>query len=212
MKEVRDMMRAMEGAPSRDLAKSGSQLFRNTRETVSNYKTQNRMTADRSVRDAHKQGIKEAEVELRQLEARFKELKQIAEQNALRPAGSGEEKVETNEAYLGKIDDIQDETEAAYQRALDLTKQTKDVADATHEELIRQGDTIQSIYRELEGIDNNLTRTQKLIQIFSRRMMTDKAIQCFALSNMILIVTVIGLAASGYDLTGGGTSSAPSPA
>ena len=212
MRKMRALLRDMEEAPSRDIAKRGTQLLRTTRDTISNYKTQTRMTTDKSVRDAHKQGIKEAEGELRELEARFKELKQAAEQSALRGAGGeGESKRETNADYLAKIHDVQDQTEDALQRTLETVNQTKNIADATHQELIRQGDQLDSIYRELEGIDSNLTRTQRLIQIFSRRMMTDKAIQCFALSNILLIVAVVGLAASGYDLTGGGSESAPEP-
>jgi SNARE protein len=98
---------------------------------------------------------------------------------------------EEGDAMLNRADQLQDKTEESLQHTRQMVDATKDVAVATLEELHRQRDQIKDITEEVMQIEDNLSRADKLIKTFGRRMATDKFIQCFTCVNVLLLVGVI---------------------
>mmetsp|Transcript_19208 Transcript_19208/g.40048 ORF Transcript_19208/g.40048 Transcript_19208/m.40048 type:complete len:91 (-) Transcript_19208:86-358(-) len=62
-----------------------------------------------------------------------------------------------------------------------------------------QRDQIKDITEEVMQIEDNLSRADKLIKTFGRRMATDKFIQCFTCVNVLLLVGVIVYAVVSKD-------------
>jgi len=61
----------------------------------------------------------------------------------------------------------------------------------TIEDLERQREQIRNIDDDVMRLEDNLSRADKLIKTFGKRMATDKVIQCFACTNVLMIVGVI---------------------
>ena len=64
---------------------------------------------------------------------------------------------------------------------------------------------------EIDVIDSNLTRAEKLITAFGKRMATDRILQFFTFVNVVLLIAVVAYAVdnkkkleSGSDGGGGG--------
>eukprot|EP00518_Triparma_eleuthera_P003232 CAMPEP_0182463850 /NCGR_PEP_ID=MMETSP1319-20130603/8011_1 /TAXON_ID=172717 /ORGANISM="Bolidomonas pacifica, Strain RCC208" /LENGTH=241 /DNA_ID=CAMNT_0024663439 /DNA_START=56 /DNA_END=778 /DNA_ORIENTATION=+ len=98
---------------------------------------------------------------------------------------------EEGDSMLRQANDLQDKTEQSLQHSKQMVDATKEVAVATLEELHRQRDQIKDITEEVMQIEDNLSRADKLIKTFGRRMATDRFIQCFACVNVLLLVGVI---------------------
>ena len=98
---------------------------------------------------------------------------------------------------LKAADQIQDKTAQSLKHTEQMVQLTKEVATATIEELHRQKEQIKDITEEVMQLEDNLTRADKLIRTFGRRMATDKFIQCFACVNVLLLAGVIILTSCG---------------
>lgn len=101
---------------------------------------------------------------------------------------SGEE---AGDMMLNEMDDIQDKTKSSLQNTKNMVAASKHVGEATMEELLRQREQIRTIDEEAMRIEDNLTRADKLIKTFGKRMATDRMIQCFACVNILLLVGVV---------------------
>lgn len=127
-----------------------------------------------------------------------------------------------NDDLLTGANKIQDLTLESIARSAAMIEASKDVGEQTLEELRRQKDQIRSIEDEVQVIDSNLVRAEKLILNFGRRMATDKLIQGFATLNiMVMLALILYVAISGKSLaaatttptyTGPSLSSAPTAA
>jgi len=98
---------------------------------------------------------------------------------------------------------IQDKTAASIAHTKAVVEATKEVGNATLEELHRQRDQIKDIDEEVMLIEDNLSRADKLIKTFGRRMATDKFIQCFTCLNVLLLVGVIVYAVVSKEVENG---------
>merc|ERR1719198_1548018 len=65
-----------------------------------------------------------------------------------------------------------------------MIEASKEVGQATLEELNRQRE-------QIAGIEDNLTRADKLIRTFGKRMATDKCIQVFTIINLVMVVIIV---------------------
>lgn len=101
---------------------------------------------------------------------------------------SGEE---AGDMMLNDMNHIQDKTKSSLQNTKNMVAASKQVGEATMEELLRQREQIRNIDNEAMRMEDNLQRADKLIKTFGKRMATDKLIQCFACVNILLLVGVV---------------------
>ena len=93
---------------------------------------------------------------------------------------------------LSDMNEIQDKTMSSLQNTKGMVAASKQVGEATMEELLRQREQIRTIDEDAMRIDDNLNRADKLIKTFGKRMATDRFIQCFACVNILLLCGVVG--------------------
>jgi SNARE protein len=72
-----------------------------------------------------------------------------------------------------------------------MIEESKEVGMQTAEELQRQRAQLSNIDNDVMRMEDNLKRADRLIKTFGKRMATDKLIQCFACTNILLIVGVV---------------------
>ncbi|KAL7550115.1 hypothetical protein ACHAWF_013349 [Thalassiosira exigua] len=130
-------------------------------------------------------------------------------------AGSGNEGGEmTGEEaggmMLNEMNDIQDKTKSSLHNTKNMVAASKQVGEATMEELLKQREQIRTIDEDVMRMEDNLTRADRLIKTFGKRMATDRFIQCFACINILLLVGVVIYSVLRKN-TGGGEE-APAPA
>ena len=115
-----------------------------------------------------------------------------------------------NDELLEGANQIQDLTFDSLSRTRGMIEASKEVGTATIEELRRQRDQIKDIEAEVDIIDTNLQRAERLLFNFSRRMATDKIIQAFTAVNIVVMLgLILYITISGKSLTAStaGTSS-----
>jgi hypothetical protein len=89
-----------------------------------------------------------------------------------------------------------------------MIEASKEVGGATLQELQQQREQITEIEKEVDQMDNNLIRAEKLISNFAKRMATDRIIQMFTAVNIVIMLSLIlYVVISGNSLTPGGGSS-----
>ena len=98
---------------------------------------------------------------------------------------------EAGDAMIDEMNTIQDKTKSSVQNTKQMVAASKEVGEATMEELLRQREQIRNIDNEAMRIEDNLQRADKLIKTFGKRMATDKFIQCFAIINILLLAGVV---------------------
>jgi SNARE protein len=101
---------------------------------------------------------------------------------------SGEE---AGDMMINDMNHIQDKTKSSLHNTKNMVKASKEVGEATMEELLKQREQIRNIDSEAMRIEDNLNRADKLIKTFAKRMATDKFIQCFACVNVLMLVGVV---------------------
>lgn len=92
---------------------------------------------------------------------------------------------------INDMNHIQDKTKSSLDNTKNMVKASKEVGEATMEELLKQREQIRNIDSEAMRIEDNLNRADKLIKTFAKRMATDKFIQCFACVNVLMLVGVV---------------------
>eukprot|EP00752_Nemacystus_decipiens_P009607 g8584.t1 len=116
------------------------------------------------------------------------------------------------EAKLDEADQYQDKTEEAYKNMIGVLKETEATADGTAVELTNQREQLGRITEDAIEIDSMLTRADRLVKVFSKRMMTDKFIQCFGCLNVSAMVAIIVyVIVNNVDLGGDGEDTPPDP-
>lgn len=104
------------------------------------------------------------------------------------PGGGGQL---SNADYLNKAVDVQKKTEQSLVSTAKMVEQSKEVAIATGEQLREQRQQIVTITDEVMRMEDSLTRADKLIRTFARRMATDRVILLFALLVFIGIAAIV---------------------
>lgn len=182
--------------------------------TKRSFKMEIRLVQDQNLRSKYSKRLKKLEQELRTRKADLKALQAEEHRGELFLAGGdgeadGDGKMDPTRAGSNMLNDakgLQDKTQDALGNTKSMIAQTKEVGVATLEELQRQRDVIQNIDKEADRLGDNLARAEALVKQFSKRMATDKFIQCFAVLNCLLFVGVIIWAImkrKGGDLFGG---------
>jgi len=129
--------------------------------------------------------VKNLEKQIKNLEANLENAELLG------GASDGGQPRMDNNSYLAKTHQVQDQTEASLQNTIEMMENANEVADETIEELERQKQQINEITEQLLTMEDNIKYADQLIRDFSKRMMTDKCIQIFAMMNMLALVVVI---------------------
>merc|ERR1712151_739861 len=105
--------------------------------------------------------------------------------------GSSGINTDMGDKLIGDMHNIQDKTQSSLDNTKNLIEASKDVGLSTLEELHRQREQLQQIDEDVDRLEDNLKRADKLLTHFGKRMATDRFIQCFALVNICLLVGLI---------------------
>lgn len=97
----------------------------------------------------------------------------------------------SNADYLNKAVDVQCKTEQSLMSTAKMVEQSKEVAAATGEQLREQRQQIVQITDEVMRMEDSLTRADKLIRTFARRMVTDRVILLATLLVFLGIAAIV---------------------
>ena len=171
-----------------------------------------RMLRDKVQRDKYESDIAKLDARFKTLEAKLAAAEANADREELlgdaagADAGGVRQAGKTNDQYLAAANTLQDKTDASIEQTLGMIEAAKDVGTATIDELARQRDQITSIGDDVAKIEDNLTRADRLIRTFGKRMATDKCIQVFTIINLIMVVVIVvyAILTKRISLDGGG--------
>ena len=121
------------------------------------------------------------------LKIEFKWLKSTRNKNNDNGIGNKNNELYNANRTLKAAQDTQLKTQAAGERILSKIVQTKDIGGVIIENLDQQTKQIKGVAEEINHIQDDLTRADKLMRTFARRMMMDKMI-----SDQILKLLIIG--------------------
>ena len=144
------------------------------------YKLERRLLRDRELKRSYEESLRELDDRREELKRRVRNIENGPERSTLlenTPAAFGEHK--GNDYYLDKASSLQDKTENTLEDYTDDRGVQKGGA-STLSELERQQDQIKDVSADIMLIEDNLSRADRLIRNFTKRMMTDKLIMGFA--------------------------------
>lgn len=167
--------------------------------TKRSFKMEIRLVQDQDLRNKYSKRLKKLENELRTLKADLKALQAEEHRGELfvsGGAGGTDGNGEMNPTMAGtnmmnEASALQDKTQDALGNTKNMIAASKEVGVATLEELQRQREVIGKIDQEADRMGDNLARAEALVKQFGKRMAGDKFIQCFALLNCVLFVSVV---------------------
>ncbi|KAI9091827.1 hypothetical protein DFS34DRAFT_653284 [Phlyctochytrium arcticum] len=88
---------------------------------------------------------------------------------------------------------IQEQTQQSTTRAKRMVEETMEMGLAVRDEVQKQGQQMSKIQEDLATVESNLTRAEKQVRVFLRRMATDKIFIVFIMLIVILVVVAIVL-------------------
>ena len=98
-----------------------------------------------------------------------------------------------NQEVLDATSDVQDKMELALDRTENRVEETTKLGVETIEQLEAQRDQMKNIHGDLDSMETNLQKANRLITEFTHRMMTDRLVQAFTFINTVLLGTVVVL-------------------
>ncbi|KAL7543294.1 hypothetical protein ACHAXR_013159, partial [Thalassiosira sp. AJA248-18] len=226
VQSIRQLLQSADGSSSdRDKASTldrAEKKIRAAQGTKKSYKMETRLVSDPRQRQMYENKLSRLSEELGSCANDLKALKGGQQRGELfvganRGSGgqyNGNDEMTGEEAgdmMLNDMNDLQDKTKQSLQNTKNMVAASKNVGEATMEELLHQREQIRTIDDEAMRIEDNLNRADKLIKTFGKRMATDRMIQCFACVNMLLLVGVIVYSVLKKETFGGGDDVPPSP-
>lgn len=175
-----------------------------------------KLARDKALRTEYENRIKEYDEKANEYTKEFNIAKAKSNKNSLFgdavPVFSNSTEGKTNDSLLSDTHKVQDMTFESLARTRNMIEASKELGTATVQQLIEQKDQIKSIEQDIDAMDSNLVRAEKLVGNFARRMATDRIIQLFAAVNIVVLLgLILYVAGSGNSLTpssgGGGGSS-----
>ena len=186
--------------------------------TKKSLKMETRLVTDIKQRRQYEQRLQRLDEDLSHLNADLQALKQDVARDRLFDGRDGDqdwdefdetEGVKAGDNMLGTAHRIQDQTQDSLNVTKQLVAESKEVGMSTLEELRRQRETLTRIDQQVDRIDGALGTAEKLVKQFSKRMASDRFIQCFAFINVMLLVGVVLyviLKGGSLSVTGGGSA------
>lgn len=202
VQSIRNLLDSAESKSSVDRAvvlDRAEKKLRAAQGTKRSYKMETRLVADPRTKERYENKLSKLSDELACCSNDLKALKSGAQRGELfvgaRSGHGGDFNEMTGEeagdAMINEMNTIQDKTKSSLHNTKKMVAASKEVGEATMEELLRQREQIRNIDNEAMRIEDNLQRADKLIKTFGKRMATDKFIQCFAIINILLLVGVV---------------------
>lgn len=208
VQSIRQLLSSAEGLSARDKASAldrAEKKLRAAQGTKKSYKMECRLVADPKQRRMYENKLQRLSEELGSCANDLKALKGGMQRGELFTGartgttgggynGDGQDGMSGEEAgdiMLNDMNDIQDKTKSSLANTKNMVAASKQVGEATMEELLAQREQIRNIDSEVMRIEDNLNRADKLIKTFGKRMATDRFIQCFACINILLLVGVV---------------------
>lgn len=173
--------------------------LRSIKGNTRSFKAEIRLLADPSERNSYKAELKRYEQTVAELTAEIKNMRSEGNREALfigangdgGPDGIEDNPVAAGDALLNDASRLQDKTQESLLNTQKMIAESKEVGMGTVEELQRQREQLNNIDKDVMRMENSLDRADKLIKTFGKRMATDRLIQCFACTNVLLLVAVV---------------------
>lgn len=174
------------------------------------YNLELKLVKDRTVKTDHEVKSKVLENEVTELQRRFKELKDKANKDELLKSSIDRDQSNLqgrgNDDLLNQAHGYQDLTFESLARTRNLIEQSEEVGKGTLAQLKEQHEQMEEVENEIDVMDSNLLRAEKLILNFGRRMATDRVIQLFSFVNIVVLLSLIlYVAISGNSLSASST-------
>jgi len=96
-----------------------------------------------------------------------------------------------SDALISDMHRVQDKTQTSLTRSTELIEESKNIGTTTLTELTNQREQIECVNKDMDRIEDELTRADRLIKTFAKRIATDKLFQCFSCVNSLLFLFVI---------------------
>lgn len=179
-----------------------------------------KLARDKTLRAEFETRIKEYDEKANEYTKEFNILKAKTNKNSLFgdaiPTFSASTEGKTNDSLLADTHKVQDMTFESLARTRNMIEASKEIGTATVQQLVEQKEQIKSIEQDIDAMDSNLVRAEKLVGNFARRMATDRLIQLFAAVNIVVLLgLILYVAGSGNSLSpshsGGGSDGTSSP-
>lgn len=203
-----------EGSAQTSLIQQADKKLRTANGTKRSYKMECRLVADAGSKRTYEQQLLQHEQTLNQLKQEIMALKANSNKQELfggaAAADAAYDPQKGGDDLLEDASRIQDKTQASIDNTKRLVAESKETGMNTLEQLHQQRQQIERIDNDVDRIEDNLQRADKLIKAFSKRMATDKLIQSFACINLLLLVGVIVYAVVKKTGLSSSSSSAPS--
>lgn len=180
-----------------ELIQSAEDKLKRVAQVKKSFSLEMRMLRDRTARADYERTMEALDKRVAELESEVRNAKAEGDRERLLAGGGsdggarGKGEGKTNDDYLKAAHGIQDKTVASVDHTLQMIEQSRDVGQATLEELQRQREQIDEIDDTVKGIENNLSRADALIRTFGKRMATDKCIQVFTMLNVVMVVIIV---------------------
>jgi len=155
------------------------------------YYLEMRLLRNKEIKGTHERKLKKIEMRCAVLGHEIEWAQQAGRRRKLLTSQACHDEFKGNDEYLDGADKIQDQTQDALSRTMNLVEASKEIGQSTLNELESQQEQIKDITADILIIEDNLSRADKLIRNFTKRMMTDKLIMCFSFLNMCGLVGII---------------------
>ena len=171
------------------------------------------MIKDRAQKQEYDAKGKAVDERVGKLNAEFRSLKLQQGKNELmantpnygKPGQSHAELIagKNNDEVLDMANKLQDKSFESLSRTRNLVETSRAVGQDAIDEMRRQRDQIKDIEVEVDAIDSHLRRAERLVMEFSRRIATDRIIQCFSFLNIVVMLgLILYVVISGKSLSG----------
>jgi hypothetical protein len=177
--------------------------------TKRSFKMEIRLVQDVNARRKYETRLNELDSMLKRHQADLKAIEQEMQRGELMGGGDGdpelggEDAVKAGDNMLAEASNLQDKTGDSLSNTKALIAESKEVGVSTLDELERQREVLHSIEREVDRVDDNLARAEKLLKQFGKRMAGDHFIQCFTAVNVCMLLGVIAYAIVNKGAFGG---------
>ena len=164
-----------------------------------------KLARDKTLRAEFEVHMKEIDDKVAELTKEYGLVKASTNKSALFgdaiPAYSNSVEGKDNDTLLRDTHKVQDLTFDSLSRTRNMIQASKEIGTATVEQLVTQKEQIKSIEADIDAMDTNLVRAQKLVSNFARRMATDRIIQLFTAVNIVVMLgLILYVAVSGRKL------------
>lgn len=182
------------------------------KEVKKSFSLELKLARDKSLRTEFESRLKEHEERANEYTKQFYTLKASTNKNSLFgdavPSYSNNLEGKTNDSLLEDTHKVQEKTFESLARTKNMIQASKEIGTATVEQLQQQKEQIKTIEEDIDAMDSNLVRAEKLVGNFARRMATDRLIQLFAAINIVVLLgLILYVAGSGKSLSPSHSSS-----